>query len=92
MSNIRVDVDKFDGSGDYRIWRKKIRALLAHNKLLRVLSEPIEWPENTSKSTQEELLETATGLIIFNLSDAIIRLVDKEDTPAKIWKKLEDQF
>jgi transposase InsO family protein len=79
MSNIRVDVDKFDGSGDYRIWRKKIRALLAHNKLLRVLSEPIEWPENTSKSTQEELLETATGLIIFNLSDAIIRLVDKED-------------
>lgn len=89
MSNFKVDVDKFDGSGDYRIWRRKIRSLLAQQKLLRVLEEPIEWPEGTTKIQQEEYLETATGIIIFNLSDAIIRLVDKEETPAKIWRKLE---
>ena len=92
MSNLKVDIDKFDGSGDYRIWRRKIRSLLAQQKLLRVLEDPIEWPENTTKIQPEELLETATGLIIFNLSDSIIRLVDKEETPAKIWKKLEEQF
>ena len=92
MSNIKVDIDRFDGSGDYRIWRRKIRSLLAQQKLLRVLEDPIEWPDNTSKVQQEELLETATGIIIFNLSDAIIRLVDKEETPAKMWKKLEEQF
>ena len=92
MCNFKVEIDKFDGSGDYRIWRRKIRSLLSQQKLLRVLEDPVEWPENTTKIQQEELLETATGLIIFNLSDAIIRLIDKEETPAKIWKKLEEQF
>ena len=26
MSNFKVDIDKFDGSGDYKIWRRKIRS------------------------------------------------------------------
>ena len=33
-----------------------------------------------------------TDIIIFHLSNAIIRLVDKEDTLAKIWKKLDELF
>ena len=72
--------------------KKDIISLLAQQKLLRVLEDPIEWPDGTSKIQKEELLETATGIIIFNLSDAIIRKVDKEETLAKIWRKLEEQF
>ncbi|KAM6561146.1 uncharacterized protein LOC115695027 [Cannabis sativa] len=72
------------------IQRRKIKSLLAQQKLLRVLNDPIEWPEGTTKIQQEEYLETTTGIMIFNLSDAIIRLIDKEKTPAQIWKKLEE--
>ncbi|KAM6554918.1 hypothetical protein CsatB_015680 [Cannabis sativa] len=56
-----------------------------------MLEEPIEWPENTTLIQQEEYVETVSGILIFNLSDAIIRLVDKE-TPARIWRKLEARF
>lgn len=36
--------------------------------------------------------ETAMGTIIFHLFDSIIRLIDKENTPAKVWNKLEEMF
>ena len=50
------------------------------------------WPSEFSEDQKSDLLETAIGTIIFHLSDSIIRLVDKEDSPAKIWKKLDNLF
>ena len=89
---MKIEIDKFDGSGDFRIWKRKIIALLAQQKLLKAIEDPIVWPDNFSKDQQQDLLETATGAIIFHFSDSIIRLIDKEDTPAKIWKKLDELF
>ena len=90
--NMRIDIDKFDGNGDFRIWRRKIRALLAQQRLLKALDDPIIWPEEISEEQKNEVLETATGTIIFHLTDSIIRLVDGEDTLAKIWRKLDTLF
>ena len=89
---MKIDIDKFDGNGDYRIWRRKIRALLAQQRLLKALEDPINWPEGTTEDQKEEVLETATGTIIFHLSDSVIRRIDQEDSPAKIWKKLDELF
>ena len=89
---MRIDIDKFDGTDDFRIWRRKISALLAQQKLLRVIIDPVTWPPYFPEDQKDEMLETATGTIIFHLSDSIIRLVDKEDTPSKIWKKLDELF
>ena len=50
------------------------------------------WPSEFSEDQKNDLPETAIGTIIFHLSDSIIRLVDKEDSPAKIWKKLDNLF
>ena len=92
MNNMRIDIDKFDGSGDYRIWRRKIKALLAQQRLLKAIEDPIIWPEGTTEDQKNEILETATGTLIFHLSDSIIRQIDSDDTPAKIWKRLDDLF
>ena len=35
MSNLKVDIDKFDGSGDYRIWRRKIRSLFSSTEVAK---------------------------------------------------------
>lgn len=86
--NMRIDIDKFDGNGDFRIWRRKIRALLAQQRILKALDDPIIWPEETSEEQKNEVLETATGTIIFHLTNSIIRLVDGEDTPAKNLEKI----
>ena len=92
MSSMKIDIEKFDGTGDFRIWQRKISALLAQQKLLKALEDPIMWPSEFSEDQKNDLLETAIGTIIFHLSDSIIRLVDKEDSPAKIWKKLVNLF
>ena len=92
MSNMKLEIERFDGNGDFRIWRRKIKGMLASQKLLRVLEDPISWPEGTTKDQKEEMLESAIGIMIFHLSDSIIRMVDKEDTPSKIWKKLDELF
>jgi hypothetical protein len=73
--NMMIDIDKFDGNGDFRIWRRKIRALLAQQRLLKALDDPIIWPEEISEEQKNEVLETATGTIIFHLTDSIIRLL-----------------
>uniref|UniRef100_A0A803Q703 Uncharacterized protein n=1 Tax=Cannabis sativa TaxID=3483 RepID=A0A803Q703_CANSA len=78
---------KFGKHWKHGLMDLKIRSLLAQQKLLRVLDDPNEWPNGTAEVQKEEFLEAATGIIIFNLFDAIIKQVDKEETPAKIWKK-----
>lgn len=77
---MRIDIEKFDGTGDFCIWRRKISALLAQQRLLRVISDPVLWPEDILQDQREEMSETAMGTIIFHLSDSIIRLIDKEST------------
>ena len=92
MSSMKIDIEKFNGSGDFRIWRRKVRALLAQQKLLRTLDDPVKWPERLTEDSKIDMLETAIGTIIFHLSDSVIRLIDQEDTPARMWKKLDELF
>ena len=71
---------------------KKGKGLLAQQILLKALEESPIFPKEFFEDQKQEVLETIIGIIIFHLTDAIIRLVDKEDTPAKIWKKLYELF
>lgn len=41
---MKVDIDKFDGNGDFRIWRRKVKRLLAQQKLLKALEDPLTLP------------------------------------------------
>ena len=75
--DMKIDIEKFDGTGDFRIWRRKITALLAQQRLLRLISDPVVWPTDISDDQKLEMTETATGTIIFHLSDSIIQLIDK---------------
>lgn len=89
---MKVDIDKFKGSGDFHIWRRKVKGLLVQQKLLNDLDDPLTLPDDYTEDQKQELLETTTGIIILHLIDAIICFVDKEDTPAKIWKRLDELF
>ncbi|XP_024026147.1 uncharacterized protein LOC112092973 [Morus notabilis] len=60
MGNLKVEIEKLDGSGDFRMWRRKIKGLLAQQKLLRAHEESLKWPDDWSEDQKQELLETAT--------------------------------
>lgn len=89
---MKIDINKFDGTRDFHIWRCKISVLLAQKKLINTLKAPIPLQSDFLNDQRAEMIETTTGIISFHLSDSIIRMVDKVDTPAKIWKKLDVLF
>ena len=70
----------------------KDQGILAQQKLLHALEESPKWPDDWSEDQKQELLEMETSIIILHLSDVVIRMIDKEDTPAKIWNKLDELF
>lgn len=69
-----------------------MKGLLAQLKLLKALEEPLTLPKDYPEDQKQELLETIIVIIIIHLLNAIIHLVDKEDTLAKIWNKLDELF
>lgn len=77
MSNVKIDISRRDGTNDYRIWKGEIQSFLAQKKFSRVLEDPIKFLKGIAMIKQEDMLETSTSIIIFNLSYAIISLVDK---------------
>lgn len=78
---MKIDIEKFDGNGDYKIWRRKLKGLLAQQKLLKALEDPLTFSDDYLEDQKQELLEMAMSSMILHLSDAIIFLIDKEETP-----------
>ena len=92
MATTRLDMSVFDGKVDFGVWQKKMKALLTHHKVAIALEKDLEkWPE-ASKARKSEIDDEAYSLLILNLSDGVLRKVDGEDTPLKLWSKLASIF
>ena len=92
MTTTRVEITQFDGKIDFNSWKKKMKALLSHNKVAIALEKDVtKWSEEKLKK-KAELEEEAYNLIIMNLSDAVLRKVDGIETPTAVWGKLESLY
>ncbi|TXG48521.1 hypothetical protein EZV62_024396 [Acer yangbiense] len=80
--SMKFEIDKFDGTGDFRIWRRKVKALLSHQKILKAIND----------EHKSNMLEIALGTIILNLSDNVLREVNDETTAYGVWNKLESLY
>ena len=79
-----IEIEKFDGKGDFALWKVKIKVLLDQQKAHKVLLDPSKLPTTLTTSQKEEIELNAYGALILNLSDSIIRKVTEEDTTYKI--------
>ena len=52
MAIARVEIAKFDGNGDFALWKAKIKTLLGQQKAHKALLDPLELP-----TTQKEEIE-----------------------------------
>lgn len=86
MAVARYDIDKFDGKGDFDLWKAKIKAILGQQKALQALIDPL--PATLTEGDKEAINTTAYGSLILNLSNNVLRQVIDEDSPLKIWNKL----
>ena len=92
MGSTKVEIENFDDRGDFNMWRKKMSAILVQQKCAKALNGDKDLPETMSATNKQDLMESAYSLLILNLADNVFRLVDEEDTAAKVWLKLESLY
>nr|GEU60888.1 zinc finger, CCHC-type [Tanacetum cinerariifolium] len=89
MTGAKFDIKKFDGTGDFRLWRIKMRALLiqhGYEESLEVL------PADMEGQTKAELNKKAHSVVILCLGSKVLREVIEETTAARVWLKLETLY
>lgn len=92
MAVARYEVDKFDGNGDFGLWKIKIKAIFGQQKTSKAILDQEKVPQSINKEEKETMEEIAYGTIILNLSDSVLRQVIDLDTAYKVWKKLDDIY
>ena len=92
MTSTRFEIGTFDGKSDFGSWKKKMRVLLSHHKVLIALeSDDRKWSADQLART-DEVREEAFNLIFLHLGDSVIRKVDGMNTPIELWNKLESLY
>ena len=81
-----LEVNKFDGNGDFRLWQVKIHSILVDKGLDSVLEggDP-----NMSDDEMKKLDKRALAVLRLALADNVLRQVCSEMTSLALWKKLE---
>nr|GFD37634.1 zinc finger, CCHC-type [Tanacetum cinerariifolium] len=77
MTGAKFDIEKFDGTGDFELWRVKMRALLIQHvcdAALEVL------PTDMEAQTKAELNKKAHSTVILCLGNKVLREVTRETT------------
>ncbi|KAK3000950.1 hypothetical protein RJ639_021401 [Escallonia herrerae] len=59
----KYDLEKFDGSNDFSLWRMKMCAVLIQQRLLKVLKGKQGLPDTMSANEKEDMLERAHSAI-----------------------------
>lgn len=88
----RVELEKFDGKGDFGLWKKKMEALLVQQKVAKALLDPSKLPTTLSELEKEEIHDIAYSTIILHLSDNVLRRVSKILKVKELWSKLEELY
>lgn len=98
----KFEIEKFDGKGDFGLWKFKMQAQLEIQGLLSVLEETAS--SETDKGKQEEDIDVkkdlkkaekdlrVRSLLSICLSDVILRKIMNETTALGMWKTLERDY
>ena len=84
MGSSKIDIEKFDGKGDFSMWKKKMRDVLTQQKCAKAIGDPSEFSEVMNSLEKQEIMNNAYSLLILNLADKVFRQVDEEDTTLKV--------
>ncbi|KAL5549681.1 hypothetical protein UlMin_004912 [Ulmus minor] len=92
MGGAIFDIEKFDGTGDFCLWKKKMKAIMMQLKVDVALDDKPELPTTMTSYEKSEIFKTAYSTIFLHLTDNVLRQVDDLETAAEIWKKLDEIY
>nr|GEZ30194.1 retrovirus-related Pol polyprotein from transposon TNT 1-94 [Tanacetum cinerariifolium] len=89
MTGAKFDIEKFDGTGDFGLWRVKMRDLLIQHGCAAALEA---LPTDMEAQAKAELNKKAHSVVILCLGNKVLREVTGETTAAGVWSKLETLY
>ena len=94
-ASTKFDLDKFDGTGDFTLWKGKMMAVSIYQKLDSAIEDDIPELKASASGRKEDatlVMKQARSAIVMNLSDNVLRQVIGEKTVSGLWKKLEQLY
>lgn len=91
-SSTKYEIEKFDGTNDFAIWKLKMLALLGNLGLDEALEGESKMPADYSDEKKKDIMKRAYNTLILSLSDKVIREITKMKTVAEVWLKLESLY
>lgn len=104
-SKVKIEVEKFDGKGDFGMWKFKMQMQLENADLDSVLNEEDtsstsetdkdaekETKPGTGGLTRKEMDKRAKNMICASLGNLVLRKVMKQTTALGVWKALEKDY
>ncbi|KAL5574149.1 hypothetical protein UlMin_023746 [Ulmus minor] len=92
MGGAIFDIKKFDGTGDFCLWKKTMKAIMMQLKVNSTLEEHPELPATMTSFEKGEMFKTAYSTIFLHLTCNVLRQVDGLETAARLWKKLDELY
>ena len=89
-SSSKVEIEKFDSSNDFRLWKMKMLAHLSNLSLDKALEGASKLLATMDDENKEEVLKRAYNTLIISLSDKVE--IVKMKSVAAVWLKLESLY
>ena len=91
-STATVDLIKFDGTGNFGLWQRRVQDLLVQQGLVKALYGKAKKPEKMTDDEWDELDMKEVSSIRLLLADEVMYDVMEENTTAEIWLNLEKRY
>jgi len=98
MSNTKLKISQFDGSGDFSLWKMGLKdALVEQTKSSSLTDEEEDDPAKKKKILEEEKAridrdEKAMDMIFINVGDKVLRNIEHSKTAAEAWATLDKLY
>uniref|UniRef100_A0A2N9EPJ3 CCHC-type domain-containing protein n=1 Tax=Fagus sylvatica TaxID=28930 RepID=A0A2N9EPJ3_FAGSY len=87
-----VGLVKFDGTGNFGLWQRRVKDLLVQQGLVKALYGKTKKPEKMTDDEWEELDMKTVSTIRLLLADEVMYDVMEENSTAGIWLNLEKRY
>ncbi|KAK0599734.1 hypothetical protein LWI29_008110 [Acer saccharum] len=83
-STTKHEVEKFDGTNDFVVWKMKMSALLSNLGLDEALEGEDKMPSTYTEEKKKDIMKRAFNTLILSLSDKVLREIAKMKTAAEM--------
>ena len=90
-SSTIFDLERFDGTRDFSLWKEKMQTILIYRRLDSALEESVEKIEDDTVRLKEvnTVMKQARSAIIMNLADNVLRQVIGEKISLGFWSSCQ---